>query len=105
MKKSARRNTQSEIKDYVKRVAVIHTVMLSRLANNQCMGLPELGEVIEDTANQLLDVCDFIRQRVLLAKWLSEKGSPHITDQTSGPNFPLAAIPNSGREKAKGYRR
>lgn len=105
MKKSTRRNTQSEIESYVKRVAVIHTLMLARLADNKCMGLPELGEVIEDTANQLLDVCEFIRQRVLLTKWLSEKGFPHTADQMSGPAFSLAAIPDSGREKAKDYRR
>lgn len=105
MKKRTGRNAQSEIQDYVKQVAVIHTVMLKRLADNKCMNLLELGEVIEDTANQLLDVCDFIRQRVLLAKLLSETEFPRIAGQMSEKDFPLAAMQDSEPGKARGYRR
>jgi hypothetical protein len=62
-----KRASRPELASYLAKVSAIHAKTLALLTSSEVESLEQIGEILEDTANALMNVSEEIRLNVLAA--------------------------------------
>lgn len=73
---SARRKVSSGIAYFKRKVSALHTEMFIRLMKDREIDPASLSELLEDLANQFLDLSDEIRCRILASRRSAGRAEP-----------------------------
>ncbi len=72
----ARRNAPSATARFKRKVSALHTEMVTRIIKDRELDPASLGELLEDMGNQLLDLSEQIRLRILASHRSEERAAP-----------------------------